>query len=135
MNLKSELRFWHLLPALIWFVFMGVLFFLPGDDVPSSGWYGLPHFDKLVHFGLFFVLVSLFCIPVLRSSIPAKNQFLIIVSFIILSIGWGLIVELIQDHFISGRTYDLRDWIADSAGVIFAAVMLKPVGRIFRILV
>ncbi len=89
------------------------------------GWFHSIYGDKWVHAGLFGVLAWLFYIPFYRSDEISGNQKNNIYLFIAaLSIAWGYITECIQ-ILIPGRSYDLLDWAADSAGVVFSFLIMR----------
>ena len=96
--------------AIAWFLIMCVLFFLPGSAFPESDWMGKIDFDKIIHVGLFSVLLFLW-----RSSFNLNRP----------NYGWALLgaaviygftVEVIQLYWIPNRSFDLFDVLADSIG-------------------
>lgn len=102
--------------AVLWLLFISVLFFLPGSSLPSGGLFDLPYFDKGVHAGFFGVLLFLW-----RFYFgPAEkfNWLLLLLAFC-----YGMGVEVVQHYFIANRTFDLSDVAADmlgaAAGVFF----------------
>lgn len=110
------------------------MFFMPGKDIPSSGfwvWLNKIYFDKIVHFGLFFVLIVLIAIPILKSHLTAVSKLRAIIGFAFLAIGFGIATEFIQDRFVSGRSFDLRDWAADSLGVVAAFYFIQRIKTAF----
>lgn len=92
---------------------MNVLFFLPGSDLPQHGWFdNIPQFDKLVHFGLFMILLSVWT-SAFTISIPEK-----IWPVLGLALLYGLLVEIIQKLWVPGRSFDLFDVVADMMGSV-----------------
>ncbi len=93
-----------------WFLLMTILFFIPGSSIPKQNWITYIQFDKIVHIGLFAVLLFLW-----KSAFesPAKyyNAWLIILSGI-----YGLMIEILQGMLVPNRDFDLFDLIADVAG-------------------
>ena len=72
--------------------------------------------DKIVHVGLFFVLVALWCWAVAELKISYLSKFL---SFIIVAQTWffyGIAMEFVQEYLQNGRSYDVNDMIADGIG-------------------
>ena len=108
------------IPGIIWFIFVLVVVFLPGDDVPDESWLSLSNFDKLIHATLFGGLVFFFCLPFKKAVIERTEKLNLFLRITIATIVWGFTTELIQKYFIPGRQYDLIDWIADSVGAIIA---------------
>lgn len=93
---------------------------MPGSDVPKIGWMQHLHADKAAHFILFGVLFILFIIPVWKSSLSPKRKDLWLIMIAVLVVLWGIITEVIQHYYIAGRTFDLWDWVADTAGVLYS---------------
>lgn len=116
--MQNKIRFRQFLPAIIWFLLVCILVFMPGNDVPQIGWMKNLPIDKAVHLILFGVLFLLFMIPVWKSSLcrKKKQRWLIIIAFSVSL--WGIITEIIQHYYIAGRTFDLWDWVADTTGVL-----------------
>jgi VanZ family protein len=104
--------------AIGWLLFISVLFFLPGSDLPKDSWFDrIPQFDKLVHAGFFFVLLWFWnwCL----------NQRRVVWMLLLIAVGYGLLVEFIQLYFVSGRSFDLLDWAADSAGAVGSTLLWR----------
>ena len=115
----------NFIPGIAWFFLVLILICLPGDDLPKADdWMDAIYFDKWVHAGLFSVLAFLFMMPVCKSnySINIKWAFVIKIAFALCI--WGITTELIQKFFIHGRSFDLLDWVADSAGIILGSLTI-----------
>ncbi|HVF97512.1 MAG TPA: VanZ family protein [Flavisolibacter sp.] len=97
--------------ALLWLLFITVLFFLPGSALPKANWLSKIFFDKWVHFGFFAVLLYLW-----RYFLSEK----VIDTLLLLAVAllYGLTIEAIQHFFIRNRSFDLGDVLADMAGAI-----------------
>jgi VanZ family protein len=95
------------------------LFCLPGSAIPPAGFLDKIHFDKFVHFALFFMLVHLMQKPLIYS----QNKISVIFFFITLaSMLYGIAIEFIQKHYIPNRSFDWGDVIADIIGCIVAYI-------------
>lgn len=105
---------------LIWFVLMHFLFFLPGSSfgdakLPVS----IPFFDKIIHFGLFAVLMfslAMYIHSQQKLTATQKNRWTVIVVFA--CILDGILVEFIQATPLIHRDFDWWDALADSLGVL-----------------
>lgn len=78
-------------------------------------WLNIPNLDKYIHFLMFFGLTLL-----LESGfekISGKAQYL---RTYLYAFGFACLSELIQLLFISGRSGDVKDLMADTAGIVCA---------------
>lgn len=89
-------------------IFIGVKSLGPAGHTQT-----IPHMDKLLHFGAYFVLTvfASFSLP------PAMLRYWA-VTVIILCIAYGGILEGFQYAMMAGRTASLLDGLANSLGVI-----------------
>lgn len=74
-------------------------------------------FDKILHFSAYFVLTSTWLF-----SQRLKNNGIIIIIAIFL---YGALLEFCQGWFAPNRTKDYADIVANSAGILFAALLFK----------
>lgn len=111
-------RFWRSVwPPLLWTLTIFVLMILPGEDLPDDGIFGMPDFDKLVHFGFFFGFVWLWNNwnrGRYKTSTTSHTSLFVI---FLLACAYGIGMEYFQKHF-TGRSFDIRDIYADSAGAL-----------------
>ena len=126
---ESKIPFKKFVPGLAWFFIVGILTLMPGNDVPEVSWLTIPYLDKLVHVVLFGGLTLFFCLPYIKSnfSIQKKINFFIRISLSV--ILWGLIIEVIQKHFIKGRGFEWMDVVADTLGVLIALWVCKKLAK------
>lgn len=75
---------------------------------------GIANFDKVAHFGIFFLLTGLFW----------KAFRLAFWKIAILLAVYGALVEVVQEYF-TRRTGDIWDWVADMAGVLTFILLRK----------
>ena len=106
--MKKSSRF---LPAVSWFLFISVLFFLPGSALPSDDWMSAISFDKWIHIGLFGILIYLWSRAI---NAKGKKAFLLIFSAIV----YGYLVEVCQDQWVVNRSFDWGDLVADFIGSV-----------------
>jgi VanZ family protein len=104
--------------AVIWLLFISVLFFLPGSALPKTAPFGIPHFDKYVHFGFFAVLLFLW--RFYFSSATKQSYLLLLVAFC-----YGLGVEVVQHYVVANRSFDWGDVTADMAGAVAGILIWK----------
>jgi VanZ family protein len=91
---------------------MCILFFLPGSAFPNENWLSKIYFDKLVHVGLFAILIFLWR-SAFNSKFSAYNFVLLFLALL-----YGIMVEYIQRYFVANRDFDLYDVVADMIGSV-----------------
>jgi VanZ family protein len=100
--------------AMAWTLLIFILCFLPGSELPDVD---IPFIDKWAHLVLFGVFSFLWL-----CATPTRDMsFLFILLLITVFTGW--LVEYIQGHYVSGRTQDDMDTIADSVGGLIGIVV------------
>lgn len=99
-------------PAIGWLVLCTILLVLPGSSFPREDWLSKIWFDKWVHIGLFAVMVVLWCWGLLQKN---KKHFVLIAG---VALVYGIVMEFVQQYFVSNRSFDIGDIIADAAGCI-----------------
>lgn len=114
----------------IWMGFISALSSIPGEELPTVD---LPYIDKIVHFLEFFILGAL----MVRAffSPKAENSSRYIVTRVILSVAIAALYAVIDEthqHFISDRTADLFDFLADFIGSTLG-VIIYNMGRKWQI--
>ena len=98
-----------------------ILFFLflslfPADKTPKIQFINIPHFDKLVHFGMYFILSIVLIIDLNKNTKnPIKKFFLSVILFVFIFSG---LLEIIQELIIPGRFGSLVDLAANLLGSV-----------------
>jgi VanZ family protein len=85
----------------------------------------LPFMDKIVHFGMYFVLMSVIIFENKRNIRNARN--LLLVALIPLS--YGILMEILQLILTLSRSGDFYDALSDAAGILTAVILwllIKP---------
>lgn len=103
----------------LWCLLITVASSIPGHKTPGLGF---EHADKVVHFGLFFVGAWLLA-GALRHSTKWSGWVVIPLVVVALSVI-GAADELYQLNTPGRSGADVGDWIADTLGGIFGAVMI-----------
>lgn len=92
------------------------------QDVPLIE---IPFFDKFIHFGMYFGLMSVIIIENRKSSFSAPQLFLIaLVPF-----AYGILMEILQSTFTISRYASFYDVAANSAGILASLLLwlwIKP---------
>lgn len=122
MKLSTLLKNYY--KTIIWIFLMLYLLFSPSNVLPKGGFFNIPHFDKLVHFGMFAFLIFLFR---QESEKNAPEKLILRNLFLFLTLIFAALSEVIQYKYIFGRSGNVYDFLADLLG--FA------VGTLFYILI
>ena len=115
-----------LISSVVWAIIIFVLCTLPPSEVPKTK---ILYFDKVAHFGIFFiqsVLLSLFLNFRTRKSYFQKILFSTLMAFI-----YGGLIEILQTKFFN-RSGDIYDLVADIVGGLFGAIIYPVILRILR---
>ena len=112
--------------SVIWALIILALCSMPGNLIPSASWLELLSFDKWVHAGIFFVLVSL-----LGISVEAHGQTKTLFYFyFILSVIYGGALEIMQATLFVARSADWQDMAANTFGCVIALLIHKKINKI-----
>lgn len=116
MYMSSKLRHIFILANILWVVIIFILCAMPSDDIPDPHW-NIPHLDKVVHFGMYFVLSILLIFPLEEYSCLKLSRIYLIAILVALIYGGG--IEILQANFFN-RSGDVWDLVADVSGGIAA---------------
>jgi len=106
---KNIILFWK---PFIWFVLICYGLFLPANELPVKSLLNIPHFDKMVHFSLFFVLCLLLFRPF--KFLQLKHYF----WSPLISITLSALLELVQHTISSSRDSNIYDFLANFSGIM-----------------
>ena len=108
--------FWK---PILWLAFICYGLFIPASNIPSKPFANIPHFDKVVHFALFFGLCILLFRPFKKIN---RNPYFLAPA---LSIALGLVLEFAQQQITVSRSSDIYDFFANAAGIAFAFLFYR----------
>jgi VanZ family protein len=111
-------------PAVIWFITVLVLIIIPGKNLPAPKLLLEMSFDKLVHMGMFGIMLILFYYPFSKQENTKSKKIKILLIIAVCTCLWSLCTELIQ-LAVPGRSCDMVDWLADSMGVLLAFIFCR----------
>ena len=117
--MKTLLRYTILPIIIVLLIFIGTCIIQPSDipDMPEGF-----QWDKLVHFGMFFLLSGVSMYDYFRLHDGSPNIFRWIFWGFVLPVIYGAVIELLQENFFS-RSAEIRDWYADILGSLTATVL------------
>ena len=90
--------------------------FMPGNSVPSVG---IPGFDKVVHFGMFFVFYGTLNLEALRANKKLPSFLYLLLSAVFLAV----LTEYLQGALTSSRAADWKDAICDILGFLSVSLV------------
>jgi VanZ family protein len=106
---QTLVNFWK--PAL-WLVVITVLCLIPPQDLPGKSLARIPHFDKVIHFGMYFILAVLLVRPLTLSGLKVWLWTLAISIFV------GGVIEILQYAVTNMRSANWGDFGADVVGAV-----------------
>lgn len=86
------------------------------DNVPLIN---IPYFDKVVHFGMYFFLMSVM-IAENRKKLKLTSQLYLLA---LIPLFYGFLIEILQLTITRTRSGDLFDFIADAAGILVSLLL------------
>lgn len=123
------IKFWK---SLTWALLILLACLMPGSSLNRVTDFDLPHFDKVVHFGIFFILTVLLLSDFNKqetTKITRKKKMLVAA---LVAFAYGLAIELFQLILIQSRSAEVLDVFANGIGIILAVVNYKNINRLTR---
>lgn len=115
-----------LIRNIIWALVIFVLCAMPGEDIPDPQ-LNIPHIDKIVHFGMFFVMAVLLCNELeYQTRLCLRKIFLLTMAIVLV---YGGVIELLQ-HYFFNRSGDIFDLLADVAGGMVGCLFYLPLKKL-----
>ncbi|MCC7029584.1 MAG: VanZ family protein [Chitinophagaceae bacterium] len=102
--------------AIVWTLVIFIGCSMPGREIPKLGLFD--NFDKVVHFAFF---TGFFVLWYLLSNKSVNSVLLII----LLSVFYGFGLEYYQLYCVAGRSFDVWDGVADTAGALGGLGLMK----------
>jgi VanZ family protein len=96
------------------FIWLGVIcygLFIPAHSIPKTSLLKIPHFDKLVHFGMFFVFCLLLFVPFKKLKL---NPYLFAS---LTALFFATLLEWLQQYVTITRSSDFFDFLANVSGI------------------
>lgn len=105
--------------AVIWTALIAILSLITVEGIKST--IAIPHKDKMVHFVFYFVFVLLW-FGVKKASGNSKK---VSQTIFFLAVGYGLLMELLQNLLTASRTADVLDVLANTLGAFMALLYIN----------
>jgi VanZ family protein len=112
----------YYIPAIIWAAVIFILSASPGQNLPQIDLGDLLAADKIAHFGVYLILtLCLFWAFFRRKRLNTRN----IIYAILITSGYGILLEIGQYYIFPGRYFELFDIVANISGSIGSLLFLK----------
>ena len=119
------IKFWK---TILFSIIILILCLLPSSGVSHSG-INIPYFDKILHFGFYFLLSIIFIYD-FKFFKKREYKFRKIIIVFLVCVIFGALIEILQHYLIESRSGDIVDLLADTLGIIFGISFM----RILRII-
>ena len=119
MSLAATSPFIRWLPPVLWGLVIFVLSLMPGGQ-GNMLLFGIPHFDKEGHFGMYAIWA--FLIFMALSGYPLISQTKAFWISVLLGAITGVVLEYGQYFMHQGRSFELADMIANAFGALIGAL-------------
>jgi VanZ family protein len=122
----------YFLPAFIWGVIIFLIISLPTGALPATDKLHIPHFDKIVHFTMYFAFGAFIVLGFGKykraTSITSKH---IIIS-LVAGVFYGVITEYLQHCCFADRNGNIYDALANGFGTVFGVFMIVILNKISK---
>ena len=112
-------KYWK---SIFWIIVILILSAISGNELKKIPIIPIPHFDKIVHFGMYFILTSVLILDFTKNQ---KMNFKTLFFILIFSISYGILMELMQEYVFEKRSADFYDFTANSIGSFVALLGRK----------
>lgn len=109
------------IPAFFWGIVIAFLSLTAGKNLPENIW-DIVNLDKLAHAFVYMLLTFLLAWGFFQKG--QLNKKTIILSLLI-SISYGILLELLQYGFFPDRYFELLDIIANIIGSLLSLILIK----------
>jgi VanZ family protein len=92
---------------------------MPANQIPTAPFLNIPHFDKIVHFGMFFILCLLLFRPV-KEFTPNYYFWTPLIALV-----FAVTLEFLQQKITKSRSSDVYDLWANAAGLSAAVFFFR----------
>ena len=103
---------------------------MPSDQMSKVSWINIPHFDKVIHFMLYFI----FTLLLISGNNSQKHQRRVTINAILwaaaISLPYGIVVEVLQHFIFTTRSAEFWDIVANILGFLTASLAYRPANRI-----
>ena len=91
----------------------------------GSSLFGFPGADKVVHALMYFALTLSLLFDYAKTRLPHHTRLNLECALAVVSMVYGLLMEIAQLMMNNGRAYSIMDWVADIAGSAAALLLYR----------
>ena len=110
--------FKKLAPAILWAAVIMVLCGIPGNKVPELTFWQWLKPDKITHLLIFGVLCYLLLAAFYHQASPGILRNHAVLWALLITIGYGILTEVLQVYVFVKRFGDVRDALANALGAV-----------------
>ena len=114
--------------SLIWAILIFIACAIPGNDLPKTSLFRIPHFDKIAHAILYFPL-AIFILAEFDLSPRLALKFAGPVLTMIIIALYGGLIEICQEFIFTSRSAEIADFFFDliggMSGILFYYLFLQ----------
>ena len=107
---------------------IALLSLVPGENMPGSFLFSIPHFDKIIHVGMY---ASLGFVTLVESRLNPPRM-AIHVLLLLAIFAMSALIEILQATVVAARSAEWFDLLANFLGLIFGYIAHRIIGR-FRL--
>ena len=104
--------------SILWALLIFIGSSISGESLEKVKFIDFPYSDKIIHLGMYFVLMFLIISNRLKDLGVMNISFQNIFFLALLSILYGLFMEILQNYVFTQRSMELLDMVANTIGVI-----------------
>ena len=102
--------------TIVWGVIIFILSSVPGNDIPKMNLFKIPHFDKIVHFGMYFLLTSF----LISETFKWKSVFVLptidYCLLLLIPVFYSSSLEILQEYCFEKRSAEIYDFVSNITG-------------------
>jgi len=110
--------FRSLLPAFLWALFILIICGIPGQRIPRVDFLDWLKPDKIVHLFIFGLLSYLLIRGFMKKHAVAWFESYPRLSAVLLTVAYGILIEILQEYIFIDRSGEVFDAIADAIGAL-----------------
>ncbi|NND07194.1 MAG: VanZ family protein [Saprospiraceae bacterium] len=105
-----------------WLIAILIISILPGRSIPKVGLGFFDHLDKIAHFTVYAILSILMAYEIYerRGNLDLRG----LVTIWLICFAYGLLLEIVQLMFLSDRSFEFPDIIANIIGSLVGGIFV-----------